>query len=743
MDNPFYKSVADYKRDLQVIPWYVHQNAFYLAKSTGTSVDTAKQFMIDKIRTKGFFNDPSCVVLDNNDDGNRVRDDTSFLHYIERVRKDGLIMAPSMTAYKPHHQELSILAEYIKKGIADRSKAKKEMYKFEALGDHVMAAHKDAEQNAKKIDINSLSGMQSSAGTPAYFKSSHPTLTSMCRGATGYGNASNERFISGNRFYRTLEVVLANITVICTTTDMDAFRVVMDKYKIVYPEPEDVMSCIERSSKRYIRSKSQIEQIRDYVWRLSDVERAAVVYSGDLYHLLKHNPEFTLHLLDSTLDPVPVDTLEEADEILDKADDDIRYLSNYLHFDQMREVNQTAIRTDAPDLWRGLAGGVKHMRQWMHDHSDLIATFWRVEHMPPTIAESYYQQRDTVLTSDTDSTIFTLMDYVAAYTAAYGDKARAKKVRYVVTYFATQLMVHVLAQYSRNMGVDDDNLHRISMKNEYLFPAYALTSMGKHYYAFNAAREGMVYPEYKMEIKGGNLRPSNVSQEIVKPSQELMREVLHAADDGEQLSLIDIYDEIYDLELKIMDSVRNLEVTYLKRNQIKSKYKSETSSPLQHMHLWNEIFGPKYGLITSTPYDVVKVPLTAHSKTRVRLWIDSLPDAAMRDRARQYFTQRNKNQFTTIQLPMRLVEDRGIPSELDGIINHRLVAFESMKSYYAILESLGVYRVLDKAARLVSDFHVRTTTDKPKVKRDHPSVDVVMIVDEDEQSDDDQMSDGD
>lgn len=67
--------------------------------------------------------------------------------------------------------------------------------------DKVLEKIKDAEQNAKKIAINSLSGMHGFTGNILYVKSGHSSLTSMCRSATGYGNANNEKLLAGSRHY--------------------------------------------------------------------------------------------------------------------------------------------------------------------------------------------------------------------------------------------------------------------------------------------------------------------------------------------------------------------------------------------------------------------------------------------------------------------------------------------------------------------------------------------------------------
>ena len=63
-----------------------------------------------------------------------------------------------------------------------------------------------------------------------------------------------------------------------------------------------------------------------------------------------------------------------------------------------------------------------------------------------------------------------------------------------------------MATISGNLGIDQSEITRMQMKNEYYFPVFALTSRAKHYFAYMAAQEGIVFEIMKSEIKGVALR---------------------------------------------------------------------------------------------------------------------------------------------------------------------------------------------------------------------------------------------
>lgn len=717
--NPFVLPAQEYKRDLDIVGAYVTQTSFFLHRQTGRPLETCKQFIRGQLRKDGKFplKNPPVLALKQISPGNRERVDESFLGYIQEVVDTNRILSPSMVCYERPEVNKSTSAAYIEGGIKGRKVAKGEMFDARQAGDFVLEYIKDCEQNAKKIGINAVSGMHGFSGNILYVKSGHSSLTSMCRTATGYGNANNEKLITGSRHYWSPDITLSNILAIVTNTDYEQLQAAMQQYRLHYPNVEETMQCIVRSTSLYWRNDNELKKIADFVEKLEPIERAAFVYIGDLYHLMQYNESFVREFMDAFILGtqtiyLPVD---KFDEVLKSQDDDTKALTNYLNADLFttymdetgKEQSKTRdyLKKHEPENYAKLAITAASIKEALVHYTPFIRAFLVPKILPPTVANIRSIIRRTALASDTDSTIFTTQEWVKWYTGTYDRTKPGDGIWYTMTYIATQCIIHVLAQFSANMGVSPGDLHRLSMKNEYAFPVFALTSRAKHYFAFMSAREGNVYAEYDMEIKGVALRSSIVPINIILRAKQLMEEILTTADKGEQFSVKQWLREVWRYEQDIRQSIEKGEPKYLKSAQIKESYKNMESSPYQQYLLWEEVFAPKYGNTPPPPYSAIKVPLEINNKTEMKSWLAAIEDKELASRLAKYLNDRNRDKLTTLMLPTALMTATGMPKEVMQVINIRKLTFEILESFYLLLECLGLHVVDSKFRRLVSDIY--------------------------------------
>lgn len=715
-NNPFVLPANEYKRNLDIVKAYLDQNSFFLHRMSGRPLDTCRQFIGKQVRSGGKFplKNPPVLALKQVSPGNRERVDETFMGYIKEVIDTNRILSPSMVCYERPETIKSTSAAFIEGGINGRKAAKKEMFVAKQRGDHVLEYIKNCEQNAKKIAINAVSGMHGFSGNILYVKSGHSSLTSMCRTATGYGNANNEKLITGSRHYWSPDIALSNILAIVTNTDYDLLRSAMEHYQIQYPTVDNTMACIERSTSLYWRNPVELNKLREFVSKLEPLERAAFVYSGDLYHLMVLNDSLIRGFMDRLIRFTHRD-VENPTKVYDALDDDTRALVNYLNADLfdtfIDEKGKVQTKTakyfelHEPHKLVQLASTALNTKEVLADYTLFIKAFLVPKILPPTVANIKSIVRRTALASDTDSTIFTTQEWVKWYTGTYNRTKEGDGVWYVMTYIATQCIIHVLAQFSANMGVSPGDLHRLSMKNEYAFPVFALTSRAKHYFAFMSAREGNVFHEYEMEIKGVALRSSIVPIHVIKRAKELMEEILHAVDRGEQFSVYKWYHEIWTYEQDIKESIARSEPKYLKSGQIKESYKNMETSVYQQYVLWEQVFAPKYGNTPPPPYSAIKVPLDINNKTDMRNWIASIKDRELAGRLVKFLESKNKEVLTTLWLPAGLMTGKGMPEEILLAVNTRKLTYEILESFYMLLEVLGLYHVDSKYRRLISDIY--------------------------------------
>ena len=134
--------------------------------------------------------------------------------------------------------------------------------------------------------------MHNSAANPLFNPTSHSTLTSNCRMTSGYGNANNEKLLTGNRHYWSSNVTLCNVISIIANSDYEKIGNFITKNNFYVPTVQETMDVIEYSSNVYWRDSRQRKHIWNLVEKLNPLQRAAFVFTGDLYHIRKFNEEY-------------------------------------------------------------------------------------------------------------------------------------------------------------------------------------------------------------------------------------------------------------------------------------------------------------------------------------------------------------------------------------------------------------------------------------------------------------------
>lgn len=722
MENPFVLPKDQYVRDLNLVQGYYEQNAYFLRRMTAQTEQNVRAYLNKTLSRTGAFplTDPNMFILRQDSPGNRVRDEMSLLDYIGTVTDTNRILSPSMVCYENPKVLKSPSAKFVESGIAGRKKAKNEMFFAKVAGDEVLEKIKDAEQNAKKIAINSLSGMHGFAGNILFVKSGHSSLTSMCRSATGYGNASNERLLAGSRHYASPTITVANMSALVTGQCHVAFENAMESCNLVYPTVEQTTECIRRSTDLYWRNEAKFSQIIEFITNMTPLERAIVVYTGDLYHIARFNDGYVRGFMDKVVkyDPSTDDTQFDDPFAFLKGkavDEDTKILATYLNADIARGENfESMLEKGQTDVLVKIARTAVRIQSVMQEHFEFIRTFLTPSQLCPSVANIKGILRRVVLASDTDSTIFTTQDWVEWYTHDQNRTREGDGIWYTTTYIACQCIIHVLAKLSANMGVIQEDLHRLTMKNEYAFPVFTLTSRAKHYFAFMSCREGNVFSEYDMEIKGVALRSSTVPVAIIKSAKAMMKEVMYRADRNEQFSLEELYRKAWIHEQDIYTSIAKGEHKYLKSAQIQEAYPNmnkedpyREKTNYRHYHFWETVFAPTYGHVESPPFSVIKVPLSINNKTDMQMWLteSAKVNPEFAERLKDYMEKSGRDMIKTLYLPLSILSGIGMPKEVMPMINIRRLTYEILESFYMILESLGIFQVDSKYVRLVSDIY--------------------------------------
>lgn len=712
--NPFVLGKSDYKRDINIIKHYVDQQAAYLSASTGKDLDTCMNFVKSSLRKGGQFefNDPKIKYLERNDKGDREEKEGTAWAYIAESIKNREIIAPTLTTYLHPDVKKSLLSDFLEENVALRNKAKKAMFEAETNKDWETYDMKKTEQKNNKLSNNSVSGMHCSPANPIYNETGHSTLTSNCRSTSGYGNANNEKFLAGNRHYYNHHIVLNNIVSTITNCDIELIDSVISKYGLNYPTVQDTINCIKYSTNLYWWEKHYFKKIEDLVNNLTPTQRAAFVYIGDFYHLMKYNDSFVRGFLGNLIQKVkgtfngdPVSFVRKSDEIYVN-------MAHQICTDEVKGFGKKYHELKEQDI-HTLALTVKNIEDSFARHADLIKAFWVTSNLPSSVAYFPTSLRRVALTSDTDSTIFTVQAWIHWYRGHYTMDDGAVALIGAMTALASLTIIHVLAIMSANFGIVEKHIHRIEMKNEYRFDVFVPTQLGKHYYANMGCQEGNVFEEHKMEIKGVYLKSSNLPAVINQKAQAMMKRITDEVmtidkDNPHPISVRMYLNEVADIERSIISSIKKGETEFLKSSSIKdaqSYAKEAEDSPYKHHLFWNEVFGQKYGIMPEPPYSTIKVSSIIENKTDLDRWLSNMQDPVIKANIQNWIARTGKDSFGTFNLPTQVLKNTGIPIEISSIINYKKIIIDLCSIFYLILETLGVYLYDDKVARLASEFY--------------------------------------
>src|SRR5690606_6568882 len=114
-----------------------------------------------------------------------------------------------------------------------------------------------------------------------------------------------------------------------------------------------------------------------------------------------------------------------------------------------------------------LASTVINIHQTIIDYKSFIECFFVTENVPASLAFFPTSIRRAALTSDTDSTIFTVQDWVKWKTGKMLVDNETNAVAATMIFLAAEAVTHILARMSANFGIETKRIHQVAMKNEF------------------------------------------------------------------------------------------------------------------------------------------------------------------------------------------------------------------------------------------------------------------------------------
>lgn len=679
-----------YESDRNILKHAINQYAMVISAKSGGDIDEIKNNLVKYFKAnKEKFKSRRAKVIIKNKQEDRELKIIPLSSVFKYVQEKNYHFSPSMVAYT-HSDEEECVNSIGTRLFIDNRKYYKDLRQSVPKSSDLYGKYNEL-QNAFKIFNNAQSGAMSSEGTPINNKTGHTSLTSTCRCLTSTANLINEQFIAGNRFYNTPENTLQSIVARIQVTDLKKLENVMEKYKLHYPTVDELMERVEYCSGRYWTSAHHMGIIRNFLKNVTPLMLAAVLYTLDLVSLFNHNREFVSAFFDEYVTVKLPEEGKTADDYLkpDNGDKYVLAISKLGRKPSKEKINALN----------------EHHMEVESKYSDFMSIFFKSPIPPSGLFDVTSAIRDCVLTSDTDSSIYTVDEMIEAYT---DDRDKGVKLNAVLTYFIRMISVDQHQQLSANLNVAKKNLRMLGMKNEYYFGAYVTTLMSKHYYASQQMVEGVMNEEPDMEIKGVHLKSSKIASNIKAFAQKLMTDTLEAIEHKKKLNAPETLKEIGDLERTIIDDIQGGDWKWLSRQSIKTRqaYSKPEASVYFYHELWDTVFSEKYGPAPELPYVGVKMSVDLGSKSKMKEWFTKIQDEDIRTRLEKYFEDTGRTDLGNIILPMERLQYMGdIPEEIKQAIDYRTVIKQNLKCVYEVLNSTGLYFMNDSITRLVSDEH--------------------------------------
>lgn len=705
MESVFFRPKHEYDSQLDPVKGYLEQITQFIATKKQISLEAATPIAVKLIKSR--FQDRTVRYFERIENGDRTVVEGSLLNYIKKNIADQNILVPTFTSYMNARKKRSILSDFIDVNVKARSIAKHEAQKAKAEKDHAKATFMNNEQKNRKTANNALSGLFAQKSCIVHNPTAHSTLTSITRTMTSLSNACNERLLAGNRYLPRMQDVFRSVVYESTYVDVDEVKRVVEKYQLHLPTVEDTVRVLKRSSDLYVIDDAYYAHyIIPYLQQLTPYHLAAICYVGDLYHQRQFNSDFIRKIFSQL-----IDSSVSSTEPLDSVDDfksingDILNLAHMVNFSRIKGMGKNYEKMNSAGVARGVLESSQRIKEILLAYKDYFNCFFMKPIVPINSHRIGTMKRRVVVLSDTDSTCFTLDEWVTWYKGHFEVSDEAIAVAGVATYIASSNIINQLGILSKSMNVDQNLIGTLAMKNEFLWTVHMPSEVSKHYTAYTVFQEGSVFDEPELEIKGVHFRNSAVPVEAIQHGYGLIRKILGAVHNNQKLKLIDIINEVVALENTIYDSVLSGGTYYLKRSKIKDSTaysENELRSPYHRHTFWEDVFADKYGPIPAPPYDVVKLPTTLDRKSKTTEWLTSIEDLGLRSRLLTWLERHSKSDLPTIYLNETYVQGSGIPAEIASVIDVRRTIFDNTLQQRVILEALGV--MLDDALLVREQF---------------------------------------
>ena len=681
--NSKYRSI---KSDLHpLITEYDKNMSTYIAQMF-PNVPEDKLVEMSRAIIKKKFKNPQCDFIHAETKSQFKKRSEPLLTFTNEA--SNYILTPYGSAFVHPSENTSIFRGIILNRQAERKIVKLEEITAEAAGDEELAMIKYLIQFSIKLGINIYSGVMLS--NVSYRSAIHyNSITSAARFSTMVGYAYTERMVAANFYFPDENSAINWIANLLREYPGDAtLQVTLDKYKIRNISSEELVNTYKATVNHYSKF-SRLKQLIQLIHSLTPLQRAYVYYCQSLQRIVFTNDSMRNPIGD-LIDVVNVDPYEgEITSIMDLKDESIMTLVTVLLADELldadgKPITKNKIDTEYPALGKRIIDVYHMTEKRLSTFGTLFDTFVNLSVLPGDAIGHKVMSRKTVLLSDTDSIILTLMKWAEWYTGSKKLSPESFKITSAIIALLTKGFVHLFIMVALKMGVPEDDMRRIVMKNEYTYSAMLRSSIAKHYAGYINIREGHMLGKPKLDLKGRQFKGSTLGSRTLARIKEILVYILDSIVEGNQLTFGELVETMVRFEQEIILSSLKGSTDFLEIVSIKlaREYANPLSSNWLFADLWDIVFKDQYGEF-EIPSKGRSVPIKKISAKQVKYIVDD----KMRDGFTRFFKKYpGRKEIKRIIIPYGLE----IPDIIKPIMDHDKMVRYNTAPLRLILKSFNI-----------------------------------------------------
>lgn len=597
------------------------------------------------------------------------------------------ILTPYGPTYVSTNVRKAFTSDYIEDNQKERKIVKKDMFLAEQRGDTATVRTKDLKQKNIKIGINALSGVMLSNVS---FRSAinYNAITATARFCIMTAYATVELALGSNYYFYNVDKAINWIINLLRIYPGDAkIQGCIDKYKLDVPGSKEVFFAYQEQVQKY-DAFGKMQELEHLIDQLSSLQLCFIFYAVNFKRIFQHNDNFR-DFFESMIDISKYpEVTGDVPKIAKLPDDLIQMLTIINRSDVVGKFTLQDIDAEHPDIARTLYSAYVHLENKFTDIEDLFSTFINIPIIPSDVVNHKNMMRESVLISDTDSILFTCINWIIWYYKRIIISDDAMRLNAILVTLISKLLDHVFAYISASMNIDLHNLRVLAIKNEFMYDLFLRTPISKHYAGYARYQEGVRKDPYKFDLKGKNFKGSDLSKETTKYVKWFIQYIFDSFIEKYELDPDDLIMKTIAFEQRIKKSIDDGQVNFLspKPINLKINYKKPESSNYLYYELWQAVFAEKYGDL-NLPQKTKDLPITQVSfKDYSAINQIQTIDSSLHKRFVDFMRRYPKKKFERVLIPM----DMDIPAELRAVANYRKVCAANCYSLILILRSLNI-----------------------------------------------------